>query len=56
MASPHVAGVAALYLSEHPWATADQVVDALRVGATSGVVTSAGSASPERLRFSLSAR
>lgn len=38
MASPHVAGAAALYLSLHPKATAGDVVTALRLNATSGVV------------------
>lgn len=39
MASPHVAGVAALYLSANPTATPTQVVNALTSNATSGVLT-----------------
>ena len=39
MASPHVAGAAAIYLSAHPDATPDDVASALTGGATSGAVT-----------------
>jgi subtilisin family serine protease len=41
MATPHVAGVAALYLQSNPLATPLQVRDALFAGTTKGVVTSA---------------
>jgi subtilisin family serine protease len=52
MATPHTAGVAALYLSAgHQSATPQQVRDALAANATSGVVTSAGSGSPNLLLF-----
>lgn len=44
MAVPHVAGVAALYLSENPTATPAQVKAAILSAATSGVLN------PERLR------
>jgi subtilisin family serine protease len=51
MATPHTAGVAALYLQTNPGATPQQVRDALFNNATSGVVTSAGSGTPNRLLF-----
>ena len=38
MASPHTAGVAALYLEAHPSATPQQVRDALFAATTKGVV------------------
>ncbi|MFD7812698.1 S8 family peptidase [Streptomyces sp. NPDC059785] len=49
MASPHVAGAAAVYLAGHTSATPAQVSTALVNGATSGVVTSAGTGSPNKL-------
>jgi subtilisin family serine protease len=51
MAAPHVAGVAALYLEGAPAATPQQVRDAIVAGATTGVVTSAGTGSPNRLLY-----
>jgi subtilisin family serine protease len=51
MASPHVAGGAALVLATHPSFTAAQVTSALIAASTTGVVTSAGSGSPNRLLF-----
>jgi aqualysin 1 len=39
MATPHVAGVAALYLSANPSATPDQVETVIKSGATANVVT-----------------
>ncbi|WP_432157446.1 S8 family peptidase [Streptomyces sp. bgisy153] len=51
MATPHVAGAAALYLADHPTATPSQVSDALVAAATSGVVSSPGSGSPNRLLY-----
>jgi subtilisin family serine protease len=51
MASPHVAGVAALYLQSNPTATPAQVVSALTTNASVGKVTSPGSGSPNRLLF-----
>ena len=53
MASPHVAGVAALYLSANTTATPSQVETALESGATTGKVTSAGTGSPNLLLYSL---
>jgi subtilisin family serine protease len=53
MASPHVAGVAALYLSTNTGATPSQVASALLGDATTGKVTSAGTGSPNRLLYSL---
>ncbi|MFE2944590.1 S8 family peptidase [Streptomyces sp. NPDC059255] len=49
MATPHVAGAAAVYLAGHPAATPAQVSTALVNGATSGVVTGPGSGSPNKL-------
>ena len=53
MASPHVAGVAALYKQANPGASASTVRNAIVNGATTNVVTSAGSGSPNRLLYSL---
>ncbi|MFD0726501.1 S8 family serine peptidase [Lysobacter brunescens] len=53
MASPHVAGVAALYLANNPNATPTQVRNAIVNNATSGKVTDAGSGSPNKLLYSL---
>jgi subtilisin family serine protease len=52
MASPHVAGVAALYLEGHD-GTAKQVRDAIVAAATAGVVGNAGRGSPNLLLYSL---
>jgi hypothetical protein len=52
MASPHVAGVAALYLSGNPAATPQQVRDALVNNGTPNKVTSAGTGSPNVLLYS----
>lgn len=49
MASPHVAGAAALYLADNPTATPAAVQTALVNAATTGVVTSPGTGSPNRL-------
>lgn len=51
MASPHVAGAAALYLGNNPGASPSQVATALIDASTSGKVTSAGSGSPNRLLY-----
>jgi subtilisin family serine protease len=51
MASPHVAGVAAQYLSLNPTASPAAVTDALISGATPNKVSNAGSGSPNRLLF-----
>ena len=53
MATPHVAGVAALYRTANPAATAAQVNSAIVGGATPNVVTDAGTGSPNRLLNSL---
>ncbi|MEI7058538.1 S8 family peptidase [Nocardioides sp. CCNWLW239] len=53
MATPHVAGVAALYLQAHPTASASSVASAIVSNATTGVVTSPGTGSPNRLLYSL---
>ncbi|MEW2569004.1 S8 family peptidase [Streptomyces sp. NPDC047070] len=49
MATPHVAGAAAVYLAGHTSATPAQVATALTNGATTGKVTSPGTGSPNRL-------
>jgi subtilisin family serine protease len=49
MASPHVAGVAALYKSEHPTATATEVAGWLVGKSTKDVVTGISPGSPNRL-------
>jgi subtilisin family serine protease len=51
MATPHVAGAAALYLADNPTATPSQVSSALVNAATPNVVTSPGSGSPNRLLY-----
>jgi subtilisin family serine protease len=53
MASPHVAGVAALYKQANPSASATTIRNALVNNATTNVVTNAGSGSPNRLLYSL---
>ncbi|MFC8237403.1 S8 family serine peptidase [Streptomyces sp. NPDC057284] len=49
MATPHVAGAAALYLADHPSDTPAQVSAGLVAAAATGVVTSPGTGSPNRL-------
>jgi serine protease len=49
MASPHVAGAAALVLEQNPNATPAQVAEAIVNTATTGKVTSSGTGSPNRL-------
>ncbi|SMC89654.1 S8 family peptidase [Kibdelosporangium aridum] len=51
MAAPHVAGVAALYLSANTGATPAAVQSALIQRSTTNVITSPGSGSPNRLVF-----
>jgi subtilisin family serine protease len=53
MAAPHVAGVAALYLTGAPQASPATVASALVGAATTGKVTSPGTGSPNRLLYSL---
>ncbi|MFJ4098566.1 S8 family peptidase [Amycolatopsis japonica] len=55
MATPHVAGAAALYVSANPAATPQQVRDALVNGGTPGKVVNPGSGSPNVLLFTASA-
>ncbi|HEX6149472.1 S8 family serine peptidase [Nocardioides sp.] len=52
MATPHVAGVAALYLQGNPSASPSTVGNAIVSTSTSGVVTNPGSGSPNRLLYS----
>jgi serine protease len=56
MASPHVAGVAALYLESSPSATPSDVATGITSTATPNKVTSAGSGSPTSLLYSLLTR
>jgi subtilisin family serine protease len=51
MATPHVAGASALYLSGHPTATPAAVAAALTGNATTGVVIGPGSGSPNRFLY-----
>ena len=51
MASPHVAGAAALYLSAHPTASVLEVTQEIQENATAGKVGSAGTNSPNRLLY-----
>jgi serine protease len=53
MASPHVAGGAALYLATNPTATPAQVTQALTSSATPGIVTDARTGSPNLLLYTL---
>ena len=53
MASPHVAGVAALYKQANPSASASTIRNAIVNNATTNVISGAGSGSPNRLLYSL---
>lgn len=53
MASPHVAGIAALYLEANPGATPAQVRDAIVGSATPNQLSSIGSGSPNLMAYSL---
>ena len=52
MAAPHVAGAAALYLEGAPTASPATVATAILGSATTGVVTTVGSGSPNKLLYS----
>ncbi|MFJ9888075.1 S8 family peptidase [Streptomyces sp. NPDC091287] len=51
MASPHVAGAAAIYLADNPASTPAQVSAGLVAASTPGVVTNPGTGSPNRLLY-----
>ena len=51
MATPHVCGASALYLAGNPTATPATVASALTSNATTGVVLSPGTGSPNRLLY-----
>jgi serine protease len=53
MASPHAAGVAALYLQGNPGATPATVAAEILASSTADQITDVGSGSPNRLLFSL---
>ncbi len=53
MATPHVAGVAALYLEKNPSASPSAVASAIISGATPNVVTNPGTGSPNRLLYTI---
>ena len=53
MATPHVAGAAALYLQGNKTASPATVKNAITSTATTGVVSGAGTGSPNRLVYSL---
>jgi len=53
MASPHVAGVAALYKQANPSASASTVRNAIVNGSTTNVVGNPGTGSPNRLLYTL---
>jgi len=53
MAAPHVTGAAALYLEGHPAATPADVLYGLLATADRGVITNAGTGTPNRLVHSL---
>ena len=55
MASPHVAGVAALYLHANPTASPAQVAAWVSTNATANVVANPGNGSPNRLLYTLAA-
>lgn len=52
MAAPMVAGTAALYLQTHPTATSSAVQSAIMASSTSGIVTNAGTGSPNKFLYS----
>ena len=54
MAAPHVAGVVALYLQQNPTSSPAAVAAAINNGATRGVITNAGSGTPNRMAYSVS--
>ncbi|MFF1559877.1 S8 family peptidase [Streptomyces sp. NPDC058279] len=51
MASPHVAGVAVLYLQAHPAATPAEIAEFLGTGSSKDVLTSVSKGSPNELLF-----
>ena len=53
MASPHVAGVAALYKQANPSASATTIRNAIVNNATTNVITNVGTGSPNRFLYSL---
>ena len=54
MAAPHVAGVVALYLQQNPTSSPAAVATAINNAATRGVISNAGSGTPNRMAYSVS--
>ena len=54
MASPHVAGVVALYLQQNPASAPANTAAAINNAATRAVITNAGTGTPNRLAYSVS--
>jgi subtilisin family serine protease len=52
-AAPLVAGIAAIYLNDHPGAGNQEVRDAIVNNATAGVISNVGLGSPNRLAYSI---
>jgi subtilisin family serine protease len=51
MASPHVAGVVARFISQNPGLTPVQVANSIKTSSTKSVVTSVGTGSPNQLAY-----
>ncbi|CAL9648692.1 S8 family serine peptidase [Streptomyces sp. enrichment culture] len=51
MAAPHVAGVAALYLAQHPKASSDDVAEWILRNSTKDVIEAISRTSPNRLLY-----
>ncbi|HET9054807.1 MAG TPA: S8 family serine peptidase, partial [Cyclobacteriaceae bacterium] len=52
MAAPHVTGIVAIYLTEHPNATPAEITNIITSRATAGIITGLDAVSPNLLAFS----